>query len=111
MRDDAGRLQDILDSIQRIEERISVGRQRFENDEMLQVWVVYHLQIIGEAARSMSQALRVAHPEIPWTDVIAMRNLLVHEYFGVDLEEVWSTAVNDLPLLRPKVAAMLAELA
>jgi uncharacterized protein with HEPN domain len=74
------------------------------------VWVVYHLQIIGEAARSMSQALRVAHPEIPWTDVIAMRNLLVHEYFGVDLEEVWSTAVNDLPLLRPKVAAMLAEL-
>ena len=110
MRDDAGRLQDILDSIQRIEERIGGGRQRFESDEMLQVWVVYHLQIIGEAARSVSQKSRVAHPEIPWTDVIAMRNLLVHEYFGVDLEEVWSTAVNDLPLLRPKVAAMLAEL-
>ena len=78
MRDDAGRLQDILESIQRIEERIGVGRQRFETDEMLQVLVVYHLQIIGEAARSMSQASRVAHPEIPWTDVIAMRNLLVH---------------------------------
>jgi len=109
LRDDAGRLQDILESIQRIEERIGVGRQRFETDEMLQVWVVYHLQIIGEAARSVSQKSRVAHPEIPWTDVIAMRNLLVHEYFGVDLEEVWSTAVNDLPLLRPKVAAMLAE--
>ena len=77
---------------------------------MLQVWVVYHLQIIGEAARSMSQALRAAHPELPWTDVIAMRHLLVHEYFGIDLEEVWSTAVNDLPLLRPKVAAILAEL-
>jgi uncharacterized protein with HEPN domain len=73
VRDDAGRLQDILD------------------------------------ARSISQALRVAHPEIPWTSVIAMRNLLVHEYFGIDIEEIWSTAVNDLPLLRPLVEAMLAE--
>jgi uncharacterized protein with HEPN domain len=72
--------------------------------------VVHHLQIIGEAARAISPGLRVAHPEIPWTNVIAMRNLLVHEYFGVDIEEVWSTAVNDLPLLRPEVEAMLAEL-
>ena len=69
----------------------------------------HHLQIIGEAARSISQALGVAHSEIPWANVIAMRNLLVHEYFGVDIEEVWSTAVNDLPLLRPFVEAMLAE--
>ncbi len=110
MRDDAGRLQDILDSIQRIQERIGGGRQRFESDEMLQVWVVHHLQIIGEAARSISQALRAAHPEVPWASVIAMRNLLVHEYFGIDIEEVWSTAVNDLPLLRPLVETMLAEL-
>jgi uncharacterized protein with HEPN domain len=110
VRDDAGRLQDILDSIQRIEERIGGGRQRFESDEMLQVWVVHHLQIVGDAARSISPALRVAHPEIPWTNVIAIRSLLVHEYFGVDLEEVWSTPVNDLPLLRPEVEAMLAEL-
>jgi uncharacterized protein with HEPN domain len=109
VRDDAGRLQDILDSIQRIEERTGGGRERFEGDEMLQVWVVHHLQIIGEAARSISQTLRLAHPEIPWTNVIAMRNLLVHEYFGIDLEEVWSTAVNDLPLLQTKVAAMLAK--
>ena len=109
MRDDAGRLQDILDSIQRIQERIGGARQRFDSDEMLQVWVVHHLQIIGEATRSISQALRAAHPEIPWTSVIAMRNLLVHEYFGIDIEEVWSTAVNDLPLLRPLVEAMLAE--
>ena len=50
----AGRLQDILDSIQRIEERIGGGRQRFESDDMLQVWVVHHLQIIGEAVRSIS---------------------------------------------------------
>jgi uncharacterized protein with HEPN domain len=83
LRDDAGRLQDILDAIQRIQERIGGGRQQFESDEMLQVWVVHHLQIIGEAARSISPALRVAHPGIPWTNVIAMRNLLVHEYFGV----------------------------
>ena len=110
MRDDPGRLQDILDSIQRIEERIGGGRQRFDGDEMLQVWVVHHLQIIGEAARSIGQVLRAAHPEIPWSSVIAMRNLLVHEYFGVDIEEVWSTAVNDLPILRPIVEAMLAEL-
>ena len=109
MRDDAGRLQDILDSIRRVQEQIGGGKQRFESDEMLQVWVVHHLQIIGEAARSIGQALRVAHPEIPWASVIAMRHLLVHEYFGIDIEEVWSTAENDLPLLRPLVEAMLAE--
>ena len=82
--------------------------KRFIADEMLQVWVVHHLQVIGEAARSISQTLRLAHPEIPWTGVIAMRNLLVHEYFGVDLEEVWSTAVTDLPLLKSQVASILA---
>ena len=109
MRDDAGRLQDILDSIQRIEERLGAGKQQFKSDELLQVWVVYHLQVIGEAARSISHPQRVAHPEIPWASVIAMRNLLVHEYFGIDLEEVWSTAVNDLPTLRSAVESMLAE--
>ena len=110
MRDDQGRLRDILSSIERVQERIGGGRQSFESDEMLQVWVVHHLQIVGEAARSTSRKLRAAHPEIPWTNVIAMRNLLVHEYFGVDLEEVWSTAVNDLPPLRSQVEAILAEL-
>ena len=110
MRDDAGRLQDMLDAIQQIQDRLAGGKQEFERDEMLRVWVVYHLQIIGEEARAMSQVFRMAHPEIPWTQVIGMRNLLVHEYFGLDIEEVWSTAVNDLPLLRPAIVAILAEL-
>ena len=107
MRDDLGRLRDILDAIARVERYIEKGRQEFERNELYQVWIVHHLQIIGEAARGISRGLRSAHSEVPWTDVIAMRNILIHEYFGVDLHEVWDTATNDLPKLRGQVEAML----
>ena len=65
--------------------------------------MVHQIQVIGEAARGLSEDLRAAHPEIPWSDVIAMRNILVHEYFGIDLREVWDTATNDIPLLRTQI--------
>ena len=66
--------------------------------------------IVGEAARGLSDDLRASHSDIPWPDIIAMRNLLIHEYFGIDQNEVWSTAVNDLPVLRRQIEEMLAEL-
>jgi uncharacterized protein with HEPN domain len=107
VRDDAGRLQDILDAINKVQDYVQKGREEFEHNELYQVWVVHHLQIVGEAARGLSIALRAANAEVPWSDVIAMRNLLVHEYFGIDLQEIWDTAVNDLPPLRRQIERML----
>ena len=111
MRDDAERLQDILEAIAQIEKYAARGPEAFERDELIQVWMVHHLQIIGEAVRSLSETLRQSHPEVPWAQIGAMRNILVHEYFDVDLEEVWVTVERDLPGLKDTVQHILGQLA
>jgi len=81
--------------------KVSVrGRDYFYNDEMAQVWVIYHLQIIGEAVRGISSEFRTANPGIPWSDIIGMRNILVHHYFGIDRDAVWNVLEDDLPALK-----------
>ena len=72
--------------------------------------VVRALEIIGEAARQVPSAMRARYREIPWEDIIGMRNKLIHDYFGVDLEVVWRTVREDLPPLREAVARMLEDL-
>jgi uncharacterized protein with HEPN domain len=74
MRSDADRLSDILDAVAKIGERITESIDAFQVDEMLQVWVVHHLQVIGEAARGVSQSLKDLHPEVPWSEIVALRN-------------------------------------
>ncbi len=110
MRDDAGRLLDILEAVEKIQQRAKAGREAYLEEELLQVWMVHHLQIIGEAAGGLSQDLRHRHAGVPWPDIIAMRNVLVHQYFGIDLEQVWDTVVTDLPRLKRDIASILAQL-
>lgn len=100
MRRDADRVDDILEAISKIQARAVVPLDSFLADEMLQVWVIHYLQVIGEAARGVSPSLRQRHPEVEWPQLIALRNILVHEYFGLNLEQVWTMAQNDLPRLR-----------
>lgn len=107
MRDDGERLRDILEAIERIDRYARRGRKAFEDEELLQIWVVHHIEIIGEAARGVSQTLRDRHTGVPWAAVIAMRNVLVHEYFGIDVERVWAAVDRDLPRLRDQIEAML----
>lgn len=76
-----------------------VSWEDFTGDNVLQDAVMRNLQIIGEAARKVSDESRAAHSGIPWTDIIGMRNRLVHEYFRVDVEKVWETARDDIPVL------------
>ncbi len=76
MRDDGERLRDIEESIERIEKYSSKGKEAFQTSELIQNWIVRHLQIIGEATRSLSPTLREQHPEIPWSKIIGMRNIL-----------------------------------
>ena len=110
MRDDRVYLLDILEAIERIEKYTAQGREAFEVDELIQTWVVHHIQIIGEATRKLSQDLRIHYSEVPWTQIMAMRNILVHDYFRIDLDEVWLVIEGDIPVLKERVEFILKEL-
>jgi uncharacterized protein with HEPN domain len=110
MRPTPERLQDILDSIHSIEKYVSRGFDAYTQDELIQVWIIHHIQIIGEAAANVPSAIRDQYPEIPWPDIVAMRNVLVHQYFGIDLNEVWDTVTTDLPILKGYMERILTSL-
>ena len=107
MRSDKQRFEDILEAIERIEKYSARGRDAFWKDELVQTWIVRHLQIIGEAARNTTQELKDKNPQIPWSKITGMRNILVHDYFGVDREIVWAVVEQDLPTLKPQIKTIL----
>jgi uncharacterized protein with HEPN domain len=109
VRGDRDRLLDILESIDRIARHTQSGRPQFEADELVQIWVVHHIEILGEAARGISEALRGRHPEVHWREITAMRNVLSHRYFGIDVEAVWTTVERDLPRLKAMLEAVLSD--
>ncbi|OQA41416.1 MAG: hypothetical protein BWY52_02570 [Chloroflexi bacterium ADurb.Bin325] len=110
MRRDRDRLLDIMEAIEKIEKHLSPNIDAFADDEMRQVWVIHHLQIIGEAAYGLSQEFRANHAEIPWAQIIGMRHVLVHGYFDIDLDIVWAAIEKDIPPLKAAVAAVLRQL-
>jgi uncharacterized protein with HEPN domain len=107
MRSDRARLLDIDEAVQRIKEKLPITKEEFLRSDLLQVWVLYHIQVVGEAANGISPEFQKQHLKIPWKDIIAMRHLLVHQYFGIDLDEVWSTAQQDLPKLQQEILRIL----
>lgn len=107
MRSDRDRVLDMLEAIAAVERYAARGEAAFRDDELVNVWIIHHLQVLGEAAARVTPAFREAHPAIPWPGVVALRNLLVHEYFGVDPGEVWTTVVRDLPPLRDALGEAL----
>ena len=110
MRGDRERLLDIQEAIQRIEKYVAQGREAFDRDELIQNWFVRHLQIIGEAVRAIPAEFKDRYPEIPWSQIMGMRNILVHDYFGIDREVVWSAVERDLPDLKRKIETILKKL-
>jgi uncharacterized protein with HEPN domain len=110
MRNDRERLLDILDAIQRIERRSPDDKQSLAADELVQTWVLHHLRILGEGVRALSADFRNTHPDFPWSGIIGMRNILVHHYFEIDTDAVWSVLKSDLPALKAKVQKALDEL-
>src|SRR5580658_7781748 len=85
-------------------------RMRFDADELLQNAALHWIEIIGEAARGVSDKVRDAHPEVPWRVITDMRNRVSHGYFDIDLDVVWNTVTRDLPKLQESVTLILAEL-
>ena len=109
MRDDRERLQDILEAIEQIEKYTVLGEAEYRHNELIQIWIVHHLQIIGEATSSLSRQLTDKYSRVPWAEIVAFRNILVHEYFRVDLKAVWKIIERDLSELRNQVKAILQD--
>jgi uncharacterized protein with HEPN domain len=108
MRDDRVRLEDMLEAMRRVQRYAALGRDRFEVDELIQVYFVHQLVILGEAASRLAPSFRDQHPDLPWRQMMGMRNVLVHGYFTVDLEAVWGVIERDLPPLSAELERILA---
>ncbi len=101
-------LRHILDAASLIEEYLhGIDETTFLQKTLVQDGVIRQLEIIGEAVRHISKDLQGTYPEIPWADIAGMRNKLIHDYFGVDLEKVWITAQEDLPHLKEEITKLL----
>ena len=101
-------LEDIVSAADAITEFIeSQTCESFEANRMLRSAVVHQLTIIGEASARLSPELRERHPNIPWSDIKGFRNIVVHNYFGIDWSEVWRAATRDVPVLRDQIAEIL----
>lgn len=107
MRSDRSYLLDILDAIAGIE-RYRTTREAFDADERTQVWMVNRLQVIGEASRKLSDRFRARHPEVPWRLIIGMRQHLVHGYFDIDPDVVWTAITERIPELKAQIQSALS---
>lgn len=100
-------LRHILEAIDRIESFTKAGNAEFLESELQQNAVIWNIGVIGEGARQISNWLRNAHPEVPWQEIIATRNRLVHEYFNVDLDLLWEVVARDIPSFKTRAEPML----
>lgn len=110
MRSERERLLDILEAIERIEKYAVRGKSAFLEEELIQNWMVNHISMIGEACRALPDEFQARYVNIPWADIIGMRNFLIHHYFGIDEEAVWSVVEHDIPELKMNIQIILNSL-
>jgi len=104
------RIEDMLDAIDAIEEFVSgMDFEGFRTDRKTVDAVVRNLEVIGEAARHVPEDVREKYGSVPWKDIIGIRSVLIHEYFGVDYDILWATIETNLPTLTPLLQSMLEE--
>ncbi|MBC7224303.1 MAG: DUF86 domain-containing protein [Anaerolineae bacterium] len=109
-RTDRALLRDIREAIRRIEDyTAAMTYEAFLDDTRTQDAVLRNLEVLGEAAKRVSPALRNKHPEIPWREMARLRDRLIHHYFGVNLDIVWHVATVDLRGVAAQVEGILQE--
>jgi uncharacterized protein with HEPN domain len=107
---DKERLKHILDAITIIEN----GMRAYSKDELLENPLLYYglvkqIEIIGEAANLLTHEFRETHVEVNWRPIVAMRNVLVHDYIHISKDMLWATITQDIPVLRPQIEEYIAE--
>jgi uncharacterized protein with HEPN domain len=108
--DDLSRLKHILDACREALTFVKgQSKEDLQNNRMLALALVKELEIIGEAANSISMDCQLRYPMIPWKDMIGMRNRLVHAYFGINYDVVWQTVWENLPLLQVDVERIIEQ--
>ncbi|MBI3967054.1 MAG: DUF86 domain-containing protein [Chloroflexi bacterium] len=110
MKDDRVYLEHILESIHLIQEWTVTGRDSLSGDARTQAAVLRRLQTLAESTQRVSDALKSRHPEIDWRAIAGFRNVVVHDYLGIDLDLVWRIVERNLPELGQCVESMLQEI-
>jgi len=107
---DRDALEDILDSVRLIQQYVALSDlHQFPQQLSMQDAVIRRFELIGEATKRLSQELRNDHPEIAWYAMASMRDRVIHGYDTVDVDIVWKTVQEDLPMLRDQIRAILEE--
>ncbi|MDO9537831.1 MAG: DUF86 domain-containing protein [Thermoplasmata archaeon] len=97
-------LRHIMDAINRVEKYTrGILYQNFMENDIVQAAVIREFEIIGEAAKRISEDIRTKYPAIPWRNMAGMRDKLVHDYMGVDMDAVWNTVEKDIPNLKKTI--------
>ncbi len=110
-KDDSIYLQHIRDSIEKIERYThTITQKEFVKNTLVQDAVIRQIEILGEACKQISPELKKSHSAIPWKDIAGMRDKLIHDYLGVDVDAVWTTVEKDIPMLKKKVDEILRAL-
>ena len=110
MKDDRFFLIQAAEDIARIEKFTADGKITFFASELIQGAVLRHLQTLGESIKRLSVTIRCQYPDVAWRGIVALRNVLVHDYLEVDLDEIWDIVEKDLPVLKNQVQTMLHDL-
>ena len=107
MKDDRLYLIHITECIDRIERYVAPGHDAFFSDTMIQDAVLRNLHTLSESTQRLSDKLKDQHPEVDWASIAAFRNVVVHDYLGIDLPRIWDIVVRDLPGLKYDIEGML----
>lgn len=105
-KDDSVYIEHMLECIERIQSYIGGGEEEFRHSTLIQDAVIRNLQIMAESSQRISDKIKGKHPQIPWREISGFRNILVHDYLGIDLDAVWSVIEHDLPVLEQALAGM-----